>query len=117
MIGLGEGDGHSDDRAMEAIEEAINSPLLEVDISTANGVLINVLGGPDMTVAEAEKVAEEIQSRVSPNARIIWGAAIDPDLEHKMRVMVVMTGVQSQQIIGRSTTPTHLRGADVDLVR
>jgi len=54
---------------------------------------------------------------VSPSARIIWGAAIDPDLEHKMRVMVVMTGVQSQQIIGRSTTPTHLRGADVDLVR
>jgi cell division protein FtsZ len=117
MIGLGEADGHAEDRAMDAIEEAINSPLLEVDISTATGVLVNVLGGNDMTVAEAEKVAEEIQQRVSPNARIIWGAAIDPALEHKMRVMVVMTGVQSQQIMGRSTAPTHLKGAEVDLVR
>jgi len=117
MIGLGEADGHSDDRAMEAIEEAINSPLLEVDISTASGVLVNVLGGPDMTVSEAQKVAEEIQSRVSPNARIIWGAAIDPSLEHSIRVMVVMTGVQSKQIMGRSTSPTQLRGAEVDLVR
>jgi cell division protein FtsZ len=117
MIGLGEADGHSDDRALEAIEEAINSPLLEVDISTATGVLVNVLGGNDMTVSEAEKVAEEIQQRVSPNARIIWGAAIDPALEHKMRVMVVMTGVQSQQIMGRSTAPTSLKGAEVDLVR
>ena len=117
MIGLGEADGHSEDRALEAIEEAINSPLLEVDISTATGVLVNVLGGPDMTVSEAEKVAEEIQQRVSPNARIIWGAAIDPALEHKMRVMVVMTGVQSQQIMGRSTAPTSIKGAEVDLVR
>jgi cell division protein FtsZ len=117
MIGLGEADGHAEDRALEAIEEAINSPLIDVDISTATGVLVNVLGGPDMTVSEAERVAEEIQQRVSPNARIIWGAAIDPALEHKMRVMVVMTGVQSQQIMGRSTAPTHLKGAEVDLVR
>ena len=57
---------------------ALNSPLLEVDISTANGVLVNVVGGPDMTIGDAQKVAEEVQKRVSPNARIIWVRAWTP---------------------------------------
>ena len=60
MIGLGESDGHAEDRAKEAIERALNSPLLEVDISGANGVLVNVIGGPDMTISDAEFIAEEI---------------------------------------------------------
>jgi len=100
MIGLGESD--SENRAEEAIEEALNSPLLEVDISEATGALINVVGGPDMTIAEAQKVAEIVQDRISPNARIIWGAAVDPTLEHTLRVMVVITGVRSKQITGRA---------------
>ncbi len=99
MIGLGESD--SDNRAIEAIEEAINSPLIDVDISEAAGALINVTGGPDMSVGEAEKVAEEIQRRISPNAKIIWGAAIDPSMERTIRVMLVITGVKSKQILGR----------------
>jgi cell division protein FtsZ len=117
MIGLGESSGHAEDRATEAIDEAINSPLLEVDISTATGVLINVVGGPDMTVSEAEKVAEEVQKRVSNNARIIWGATIDPTVEHKIRVLLVMTGVQSKQILGRSIETSRIKEAEVDLVR
>ena len=117
MIGLGESDAHAEDRAMEAIEMALNSPLLEADIAGANGVLVNVIGGPDMTIADAQKVAEEVQKKVSPNARIIWGAAIDPTLEHKIRVMVIVAGVQSKQILGRSTDFTRLRDADVDFIR
>ena len=78
MIGMGESTGHVEDRALEAIQMAFSSPLLEVDISTANGVLVNVVGGPDMTIGDAQKVAEEVQKRVSPNARIIWGAGVDP---------------------------------------
>ncbi len=117
MIGLGESDGHAEDRAMEAIEAALNSPLLEVDISAANGVLVNVIGGPDMTISDAERVAEEVQKRVSPNARIIWGAAIDPALEHKIRVMVIVAGVQSKQIIGRTSEFTRLKGADLDFIK
>ncbi len=117
MIGLGESDGHSDDRAQEAIDEAINSPLLEVDISTATGVLVNVVGGPDMTISEAQKVAEVLQGKVSPNARIIWGAGIDPALEHKIRVMVVITGVQSKQILGHAKDTTRLKDVDVDVVK
>ncbi len=117
MIGLGESSGHIEDRSQEAIEEAINSPMIEVDIASATGVLVNVVGGPDMTISEAERVAEVLQSRVSPNARIIWGAAIDPALEHKIRVMVVVTGVQSKQILGRSEDNTRLKETDVDIIR
>ncbi len=117
MIGLGESTGHIEDRATEAIEEAINSPLLEVDISTATGVLVNVIGGTDMTVSEAQKVAEEVQARVSPNARIIWGAAVDPEIDSVMRVMVVLTGVQSKQILGRPNDATRLRDTEVDFIK
>jgi cell division protein FtsZ len=98
MIGLGESD--DDDRAVSAVMEAINSPLIELDISEATAALVNVTGGPDMTVTEAEQVAEVIQSKISPGARIIWGAAVDETLEETIRVMVVITGVKSRHILG-----------------
>ena len=117
MIGLGESNGQTDDRAMEAIEDALNSPLLDVDIGSATGVLVNVVGGADMTIEEAQKVAEVLQSKVQPTARIIWGAAIDPTLEHKIRVMVVITGVKSKQILGRSRETARLKDTDVDFIK
>ncbi len=98
MIGLGEASGEN--KAAEAVNEALNSPLLEVDVSNATGALINVTGGPGMTVGEAQAVAELVYSRVNPNARIIWGAMIDPTLDATMRVMLVLTGVKSDQIMG-----------------
>ena len=101
MIGMGESQAVGDQRAQEAITEAINSPLLEVDISGAHGVLVNVTGGPDMTIGEAERCAEVVQQKVSPTARIIWGATVDLSLEHTLRVMLVATGVKSKQILGR----------------
>jgi len=117
MIGLGESQAVGDDRATQAIEEAINSPLLEVDVSGATGVLVNVVGGSDMTIGEAEKVAEVAQSRVSHNARIIWGASVDPSLEHTMRVMIVATGVKSKNIMGRKTGYEGAQRAGVDFVK
>ena len=98
MIGLGESD--DDDAASVAVNEAINSPLIDMDISQATAALVNVTGGPDMTVTEAEQVAEIIHSKISPGARIIWGAAIDETLERTIRVMVVITGVKSKHILG-----------------
>ncbi|OGS49811.1 MAG: cell division protein FtsZ [Euryarchaeota archaeon RBG_16_68_12] len=115
MIGLGESE--SDRRSEESIEEAINSPLIDVDISAATGALINVTGGTDMTVSEAEKVAEIVQSRISPSARIIWGAAIDPALQHKLRVMLILTGVKSKQIYGPGELLRGRETAGVDVVR
>jgi cell division protein FtsZ len=100
MIGLGESD--DDDAAVVATNEAINSPLIEMDISEASAALVNVTGGPDMTVSEAEQVAEIIQSKINSNARIIWGAAVDETLDRTIRVMVVITGVKSKHIFGPS---------------
>src|SRR5437667_155997 len=113
MIGLGESD--RDTRAEEAIEEAINSPLIDVDITGATGALVNVTGGNDMSVSEADGGAEIVQGRIAPNARIIRGAAVDPSLEHKLRVMLILTGVRSKQILGPGE---HVRAhGGVDIVR
>src|SRR3989442_3540794 len=117
MIGLGESQDAGDQRAQKAIDEAINSPLLEVDISGATGVLVNVTGGADMSIGEAERVAEVVQSRVSQNARIIWGASVDPALEHTMRVMLVATGVKSKNIMGRKFGFEGASRAGVDLIQ
>jgi len=94
MIGMGEGEG--DAKANDAVTEALNSPLLEVDVAGATGALISVSGGSDMTVTEAEKIAEIVGSRINPMARIIWGCSVDPALEHTMRVMLVVTGVKAK---------------------
>ncbi len=113
MIGMGRSEAMGENRALEAIEEAINSPMIEADISEATGVLVNVTGGPDMTVSEAQRVAEEIQKRVSPGARIIWGASVDPTQEHGLKVMVVITGVKSKQIVGKGDAPVKSDSIDV----
>ncbi|GBE53908.1 cell division protein FtsZ [archaeon BMS3Bbin15] len=98
MIGMGESD--TENRAVEAIEKAINSPLLSVDITGAKGALINVGGGEDLTLSEAEKVVEVVSERLDPRANIIWGAQIQDDLKGMLRVMLVITGVKSKQILG-----------------
>lgn len=100
MIGLGESEG--EDKAAESVRKALRSPLLDVDISGATAALVNVVGGPDMTVEEAESVVDEVYQRIDPNARLIWGAQVDPDLEHTVRTMLVVTGVKSPQIYGKS---------------
>jgi len=99
LIGVGESD--SDNRAIEAVEKAINNPLLDVDITGASGALINVVGGADMTLEEARKVVEKVSEKLDSEARMIWGAQISDDLAGTIRVMLVVTGVQSSQIIGR----------------
>jgi cell division protein FtsZ len=100
MIGLGDSD--SEAKAEDSVKDALRSPLLDVDISGANSALVNVTGGSDMSIEEAEGVVEEIYDRIDPDARIIWGTSVDEDLEGEMRTMVVVTGVESPQIYGRS---------------
>jgi len=114
MIGLGEAEGEN--KAVNAVVEALNSPLLEVDISDATGALVNVTGGEDMTISEAEKVVEEIYSRVDPNARIIWGTTVDPKLKRNIRAMLVITGVKSKQILGPSQKSFENEEMGIDFV-
>ena len=100
MIGFGESD--SDRKARDAVKNAVQSPLLDVELSGADGALVNVTGGPEMSIDEAEGVVEEIYERIDPDARIIWGTAIDESLGGMLRTMVVLTGVESPQISGQS---------------
>lgn len=98
LIGMGESD--SEKRAEEAVERALNNPLLDVDIENASGALINVLGGNDLTLEEYKTAVGIIGERLSPEARIISGAQISKDLEGSIRIMLIITGVKSQQISG-----------------
>ena len=99
LIGVGESD--TENRAQEAVEKALNNPLLDVDVSGANGALINVSGGSDMTLDEARKVVEVVSEKLDEDARVIWGAQISEDMASTVRVMIIVTGVKSSQIFGR----------------
>ena len=112
MIGVGESD--TANRAVEAVEKAISNPILDVDISGANGALINVAGGSDMTLDEARKVVETISSKLDEDARIIWGASISEDLENTIRTMLIVTGVSSPQIFGPRRTTSTRRKTEIE---
>ena len=95
MMGTGEAEG--DKRAIEAAESAINNPLLDdVSMKGAHGVIINVTGGYDMTLFEADEACNRIRDEVDPNANIIFGATFDESLEGKMRVSIVATGIDKE---------------------
>jgi cell division protein FtsZ len=102
LIGVGESD--SENRAVEAVEKSIQNPLLDVDVSGANGALINVSGGPDLTLDEARKVVETVSEQLSEDAKVIWGAQLSEDLDKTLRVMLIITGVHSSQILGKGTS-------------
>ncbi|MDR2623756.1 MAG: cell division protein FtsZ [Methanobrevibacter sp.] len=96
MIGMGESD--SGDRALESVHEALNSPLLDLDISDAKGALINVSGSSDLTLYESEKIIQTISDRLDPEAEIIWGTQIDESLQNTIRTTIVVSGVKSHKV-------------------
>ena len=100
LVGLGEATGA--DRANDAIKNALNSPLLEVEWNGATGALIHITGGPDMSLAESNKVGELVSEKMSTDANVIWGARVDPRLSGVLRVMLILTGVKSPQLLARS---------------
>ncbi len=118
MIGIGEAAGGSN-RVLSAVNDAISSPLVEADISDAKNCLIRVIGGPDMTVSEAENAMAEIQKRIDKDARIIWGASIDPDMGDNIKVLVLLTGVKSPYMISGRNEARNIRkllgGFDEDI--
>jgi cell division protein FtsZ len=105
LIGIGESDNQNN-RALEAVNRAINNPLLDVKIDKAKGALVNVIGGPDMSLDEYKIVMEEISKKVSSDAKIISGAKISADMEKSIKVLLILTGVQSSQIMGASNVFT-----------
>jgi cell division protein FtsZ len=109
LMGIGRASG--DNRAMDAATQAISSPLLEVSIDGARGILFNVIGGLDMSMHEINTVAETITAAADPEANIIFGATINPDLEGEIIVTVVATGFDDSYFATRDTkTAELLRG-------
>ncbi|HVF94850.1 MAG TPA: cell division protein FtsZ [Sphingomonas sp.] len=101
MMGTGEASG--DNRALEAAQKAIANPLLDgVSMQGAKGVIISITGGDDMRLLEVDEAANHIRDLVDPDANIIWGSAFNPELEGKIRVSVVATGIDADT---RSTLP------------
>ncbi len=101
MMGTGEASG--DNRALEAAQKAIANPLLDgVSMQGAKGVIISITGGDDMRLLEVDEAANHIRDLVDPDANIIWGSAFNPELEGRIRVSVVATGIDSDAKPGQS---------------
>ena len=107
FVGIGESDEADPETRVEAaIEEALNSPLLgEIDLKESKGALIRVVGGPDMTVTEAQRAAEVVGQRVAKHARLIWGCSIDPALESTVKILLIVTGAKSDSFVGQESRP------------
>ena len=109
MMGTGEADG--DRRAIEAAEQAIANPLLDgVSMQGAKGVIVSITGGEDMRLMEIEEAASHIKELVDPDANIIWGSAFNNDLEGRIRVSVVATGIDAdgEDTVSRSNVRTGI---------
>ena len=111
MMGTGEGSGEN--RALEAAEQAIANPLLDgVSMQGAKGVIISIIGGEDMKLLEVDEAANHIRELVDPNANIIWGSAFNPDLQGRIRVSVVATGIeQTASMAEEAARPFNLGGS------
>ncbi len=114
MIGVGESD--SENRAFEAVERALNNPLISVDIEGAQGALINVTGGPNVTIREAQQIVEAVSSRLAPEAKIIWGAQVSEDFGERIRALLIVTGVKSPQIFGPGKPWTAKAKKDIEQI-
>ncbi|MDP8995242.1 MAG: cell division protein FtsZ [Pseudomonadota bacterium] len=107
MMGTGEAAG--DNRAIEAAEQAIANPLLDgVSMKGARGVIISITGGEDMRLMEVDEAASHIKELVDPDANIIWGSAFNNDLDGKIRVSVVATGIDAEELTQAPPQPAKV---------
>jgi cell division protein FtsZ len=107
MMGTGEASG--DNRAIEAAEQAIANPLLDgVSMRGARGVIISITGGEDMRLMEVDEAASHIKELVDPDANIIWGSAFNNDLDGKIRVSVVATGIDAEAVTQPTPAPAKV---------
>lgn len=94
MIGMGESES-GEDKALESVHEALNSPLLDLDISNAKGALINITGSSDLSLQEAERIVQVVADELDPEANIIWGVQIEEELQNTIRTTIIVSGVKS----------------------
>jgi len=99
VVGIGE--SNSERRVDEAVKRALENPLLEVSYDGATGALIHITGGQDLTLDEVSKAGEMITAALDSDANVIWGARIADDMKGKIRIMAIITGVQSPYVLGK----------------
>jgi len=96
LIGFGESDGN--ERAKRAVEQALNNPLIDADPKGAEKALLHIIGGKDFTLQEAEEIMKVLSENLAENAKLIWGAHVDPKADSKIKVMVVLSGIKPKSI-------------------
>ena len=99
VIGIGESD--TEHRVDEAVKRALSNPLLDVTYEGATGALIHITGGEDLTLDEVNKIGEIVTEALDPDAQVIWGARISEDMNNRLRVMTIITGVNSPYVLGK----------------
>jgi cell division protein FtsZ len=95
------GESKSQSKSKDVVRDCLDHPLLEVDFRGAKGALIHISGGTDLTLKEAEEIVRELTFEIDSDANVIWGARIEPELEGMVRVMAIMTGVKSPNLLSR----------------
>ncbi len=100
VIGIGE--SNTESRVQESVHRALTNPLLDVDYEGATGALIHITGGEDLLLEDIEKVGKLVTNTLDRDANVIWGARIEPNMEGKLRIMTIITGVNSPYILGKS---------------
>ena len=98
----------------EAVEEALNSPLLDVDVTGSKGALVNIVGSADMTLEEAQKIVSRVSETLDQDAHVIWGAQVSQEMKNSVRVMVVLSGVHSPYVLGPGEKPLKA-GEPIDI--
>ncbi len=94
------GESKQQNKSESVVRECLSNPMLDVDYRGATGSLIHITGGSDLTLQDAEEIATSLTYELDPHADVIWGARVRNDMEGKVRVMAIMTGVQSGKILG-----------------
>jgi len=135
FVGMGESDeSDAEERVENAVNEALDSPLLgEIDLREAKGALVRVVGGPDMTVSQAQRAAEVVGGRINKHARLIWGCSVDQAIEGSVKILLIVTGAKSEMIMDKNHAIASVTGksqaapgsrsygrddnGDIDLVR
>ena len=118
MIGVGEStaDSSYDERALVAVSTALSSPLLDLDISTSSRAIINVVGGEDMTLREAEMIAAEVSKKIAQESHVIWGARVDRNMKKScIQTLVILVGAKAPDYTAAPATEASAELEQVNL--
>ena len=112
VAAIGVGYSDTNKRGEEAVQGALSNPLLDIDYGGADGALIHIEGGNDMTLDEVERIGDEVTKNLHDDANVIWGARVSDNMNGKICVMTIMTGVSSPWILGKDSEKNSKKAKD-----